>query len=119
MSVVVFVQSLGIAIMLAVSDTVFQTSLESELDRQAPLADAAAIMKAGATHFRDIVNEQHLPGVLSAYSVAISRVFYIAAGVAGLAVFTSLFLGWVDIRKKQRDVADLEVLHGEVGDEKP
>ena len=108
MSVVVFTQSLGTAIILAASDTIFQTSLEGELSNQAPLADATAILNAGATHFRDIVSDRDLPGVLMAYSIAIGRVFYLAAGAAGLAVFTSLFLGWVDVRKKQRAGADLE-----------
>ncbi|KAK4133710.1 hypothetical protein BT67DRAFT_404167 [Trichocladium antarcticum] len=111
MSVVVFTQSLGIAIVLAASDTIFQTSLVSELENKAPLADAAAILRAGATHFRDIVSYRDLPGVLVAYSVAIDRVFYLTAGLAGLAVFTSLFLGWVDVRKKQGPATDVEQSH--------
>lgn len=113
MSVVVFTQSLGIAIVLAASDTIFQTSLVSELKNKAPLADAAAILSAGATHFRDIVSYRDLPGVLVAYSVAIGRVFYLTAGLAGLAVFTSLFLGWVDVRKKQGAATDVEQSHAE------
>ncbi|KAK4233250.1 major facilitator superfamily domain-containing protein [Achaetomium macrosporum] len=100
MSIVVFVQSLGTAITLAVSDVIFQGSLESELSKQAPLADAAAIIAAGATSFRNIVNDRDLPGVLMAYSIAIDRVFYLVAGVSGLAVLTSLFLGWVNVRKE-------------------
>ena len=62
-SVVVFVQSLGTAITLAISDVIFEGSLESELPKQAPLADAAAIIAAGATHFRMI----NLFTVLSQY----------------------------------------------------
>jgi hypothetical protein len=100
MSIVVFVQSLGTAITLAVSDVIFQGSLVSELSKQAPLADAAAIVAAGATSFRNIVNDRDLPGVLMAYSIAIDRVFYLVAGVGGLAVLTSLFLGWVNVRKE-------------------
>ncbi|AEO64425.1 uncharacterized protein THITE_2110561 [Thermothielavioides terrestris NRRL 8126] len=99
-SIVVFAQSLGTSIMLAVSGAIFQTSLESELPKQAPFADAAAIIAAGATHFRDVVSDRDLPGVLAAHSIAIDRAFYLAAGVSGLVVFTSLFLGWVDVREK-------------------
>lgn len=98
----VFVQSLGIAVVLAVSDTIFENSLASELRKRAPQADAAAIIAAGATHFRGLVSARDLPGVLAAYSLAVGRVFYLAAGVTGLAVFTSLFLGWVDVRKKKK-----------------
>jgi hypothetical protein len=101
-SVVIFVQSLGTAITLAISDAIFQGSLQSELPKQAPSADAAAIVAAGATHFRSIVKEQDLSGVLAAYSISIGRVFYLAAGVSGLGLITSLGMGWVDVSKKRR-----------------
>ena len=100
-SIVMFAQSLGTAILLAVSNTIFQGALQSELPKKAPLADAAAIIAAGATRFRDFVSERDLPGVLVAYSLAIDRVFYLAAGVSGLAVLTSLLLGWTNIRGRQ------------------
>ncbi len=96
-----FAQSLGTAILLAVSNAIFQGALQSELPKNAPLADAAAITAAGATRFRDFVGERDLPGVLAAYSLAIDRVFYLAAGVSGLAVLTSLLLGWINIRGRQ------------------
>lgn len=101
-SVVIFVQSLGTAITLAVSDAIFQGSLQSELPKQAPSADVAAIVAAGATHFRSIVEEEDLPGVLAAYSKSLGRVFYLAAGVSGLGLVTSLGMGWVDVSKKGR-----------------
>ena len=96
-----FAQSLGTAILLAVSNAIFQGALQSELPKQAPRADAAAIIAAGATRFRDFVGERDLPGVLVAYSLAVGRVFYLAAGVSGLAVLTSLLLGWVNIRRRE------------------
>ena len=101
-SVVIFVQSLGTAITLAISDAIFQGSLQSELPKQAPSADVAAIVAAGATHFRSIVKEQDLPGVLGAYSISIDRVFYLAVGISGLGLVTSLGMGWVDVSKKRR-----------------
>ncbi|KAK4033297.1 major facilitator superfamily domain-containing protein [Parachaetomium inaequale] len=101
-SVVIFVQSLGTAITLAISDAIFEGSLESELPKQAPLADAAAIIAAGATHFRSTVSEQDLPGVLAAYSLSINRVFYLAAGVSSLGLLTALGMGWVNVSKKRR-----------------
>ncbi|KAK3292403.1 major facilitator superfamily domain-containing protein [Chaetomium fimeti] len=100
-SVVIFVQSLGTAITLAISDAIFQGSLQSQLSQQAPHADAAVIIAAGATHFRNIVEEQDLPGVLAAYSVSLNRVFYLAAGVSSLGLITSLGMGWVNVSKKR------------------
>ncbi|KAH6842670.1 major facilitator superfamily domain-containing protein [Chaetomium sp. MPI-CAGE-AT-0009] len=100
-SVVIFVQSLGTAITLAISDAIFQGNLESGLSEQVPTADVAAIIAAGATHFRSIIDEQDLPGVLAAYSVSINRVFYLAAGVSGFGIITSLGMGWVNVSKKR------------------
>lgn len=100
MATVVFGQSLGTSITLAVANVIFEGSLASELPKQAPRANTAVIIAAGATGFRNLVSDVDLPGVLMAYSIAISRVFYLAAGAGGLAVFISQFLGWVDVRKK-------------------
>jgi hypothetical protein len=97
-SIVMFAQSLGTAVLLAASNAVFQGGLQAEIPKHAPHADATAIIVAGATRFRNIVSGRDLPGVLVAYSHAIDRVFYLAAGVSGLAVFTSLCLGWINIR---------------------
>jgi len=87
--------------MLAISNAIFQGGLGSEIPKQAPHADVAAIIAAGATHFRSVVSKRDLPGVLAAYALSIDRVFYLAAGVSSLGVFTSLCLGWVDLRKKR------------------
>jgi hypothetical protein len=114
-AVLVFVQCIGTAVVLAISNTIFQSSLGSEIPKQAPHADVAAIIAAGATHFRNLVHEGDLPGVLAAYAISIDRVFYLAAGVSGLGAFSSLGLGWVDIRDKSRTRApgnnnDLELV---------
>lgn len=101
-AVIIFVQSLGSAIALSVSDAIFQTNLVSEITLKAPHVDAAAIIVAGATRFRSVVNEQDLPGVLEAYALSIDRVFYLAAALSGLGTFTALGMGWVNISKKQR-----------------
>ncbi|KAH6617732.1 major facilitator superfamily domain-containing protein [Chaetomium sp. MPI-SDFR-AT-0129] len=101
-AIIIFVQSLGSAIALSVSDAIFQTNLVSEIALKAPHADAAAIIVAGATRFRSVVNEQDLPGVLEAYALSIDRVFYLAAGLSCLGMLTALGMGWVNISKKQR-----------------
>ncbi|EGS19997.1 uncharacterized protein CTHT_0044940 [Thermochaetoides thermophila DSM 1495] len=99
LSVVSFIQSLCVAIALAVSGTIFDLTLVHDLTQRAPDVDPNSILDAGATNFRSIVAPKDLPVVLQSYNIAISHVFYMAAGITGLAVFTSLFMGWIDIRK--------------------
>ncbi|KAK3991500.1 major facilitator superfamily domain-containing protein [Cladorrhinum sp. PSN332] len=102
MSVLVFFQTLGVSILLAVSTSIFQTSLQSEISQEAPNADAAAIVHAGATHFRNVVVPQDLAGVLVAYATSISRPFYLAAACGVVSVGTSFLMGWTDIRKNKK-----------------
>lgn len=102
MSVLVFIQNMGIAILLAVADTIFNTTLQHEVEKVAPSAGVSTIIRAGATHFRALVTPEELPSMLMAYSNSVTRVFYLVVAISSIAVFTSLFMGWTDIRKKNK-----------------
>ncbi len=92
-AIVVFTQSLGTSVVLALSNMIFQEGLRVQLPIYAPAVNPAAIIAAGATHFRDIVSAKDLPGVLKAYSLAINHVFYPIIPLCGIAIVTSLYLG--------------------------
>ncbi|KAH0527546.1 hypothetical protein TsFJ059_002539 [Trichoderma semiorbis] len=100
-SLVIFVQTLGTAVFLAVSNTLFDQSLVSELSVNAPNVDPAQVIAAGATGFRGHVSVEDIPGILLSYSNSIDRVFYIAAALGIVAFVTSNFLGWIDLRSKK------------------
>ncbi|XXG96274.1 hypothetical protein Hte_002555 [Hypoxylon texense] len=100
MAFVVFTQSLGPAIFLALSNVIFVESLKAELPRQAPGADAAAIIQAGATRFRALVGERDLSAVLVAYANSIDRVFYLVASVAAACAVVVWGMGWRDLKPK-------------------
>jgi hypothetical protein len=101
MSLVVFSQTFGGSIFLTFGQLVFSNSLLPELRKYAPTADAQAIITAGATSFRDIVNSEDLPGVLKAFNAAINHDFYLAAGAAVGAFVCCFGMGWANIRKKK------------------
>jgi hypothetical protein len=101
MGILVFFGMLGTAIMMALANTIFNQSLRVELTRGFHNATVAqAVIEAGATGFRQLVNQDDMRMVLNAYSASISRVFYLIAAVGAASVFTSLFLGWTDVRRK-------------------
>ncbi|KAK4199272.1 putative multidrug efflux system protein [Triangularia verruculosa] len=108
--ILVFFQNLGVSILLAAANALFGETLQSELSLAVPYSKA--ILEAGATKFRGVVQEEHLPAVLEAWSKSIDNVFYMAAAAGGVAVFTALGMGWVDIRKNggrkktERDAED-------------
>ncbi|KAI0148070.1 efflux pump [Hypoxylon sp. NC0597] len=116
MALVIFAQSLGPAIVLVVCNVIFNSSLKSQLQDKAPRTDAAAVIQAGATGFRAIVQRDDLPGVLAAYAVSVDRVFYFVAAVAAACIVVLWGMGWHDLRTKDHKVEDGAVhsdKHGE------
>jgi len=101
MSFLIFAQSLGPAITLAICNLIFDESLKSQLsDHQ---VDATAIIDAGATGFRAIVAPNELHGVLVAYANSIDHVFYFVAAVAAMGAIVLWGMGWQDLRPKREE----------------
>ncbi|RWA05277.1 hypothetical protein EKO27_g9821 [Xylaria grammica] len=98
-ALIFWAQSLGPTIFLPLYNTIFRASLTSELAKQAPQVDAQAVVDAGVTAFRRVVEPRYLPNVLKAYSDSIGRIFYLATSAGALAVFVVWGMGWKDIRK--------------------
>ncbi|KAG0652220.1 Efflux pump mlcE [Hyphodiscus hymeniophilus] len=99
MAIVVFFQTFGGAVFLSFDQTIFSNDLVSGLHKYAPEVDAAAVVQAGATGFRDIVAKSSVDGVLKAYSHAVNHVFYLAAGTAFGAFVVCWGMGWKNIKK--------------------
>ncbi|KAI1126002.1 major facilitator superfamily domain-containing protein [Nemania abortiva] len=99
-AILVFSQYIGPTIFLTLYNTIFSSSLTPELHKHAPNANVQAIIDAGATRFRKIVDPSDLPGVLLAYSNSIDRVYYLVAAIGAVAFVAAFGMGWKDIRKK-------------------
>jgi hypothetical protein len=112
MSFIVFAQSLGPAIVLVVCNVIFNSSLKSQLQDKALHTDVAAVIRAGDTGFRAIVQPGDLPGVLASYAVSVDRVFYFVAAVSTASIFVLWVMGWHDLRTEGNKVED-EAAHSE------
>jgi hypothetical protein len=99
MSLVVFSQTFGGALFLAFDQTTFSSGLSSALHKYAPEVDAGAVINAGATGFRAIVDKSSVEGVSLAYSQAVSHVFYVGVGAAVGAFIFCWGMGWKSIKK--------------------
>ncbi len=55
-SLLSFGQSLGGAVFVPICNTIFDSSLHERIPARAPAVDAAAVMAAGATAFRNVVS---------------------------------------------------------------
>ncbi|KAH6845699.1 major facilitator superfamily domain-containing protein [Chaetomium sp. MPI-CAGE-AT-0009] len=102
MAFVIFAQSLGPAIMLALCDVIFDASLRSELQERVGHLDTEAIIRAGATGFRAIVPSVDLAEILVAIANSVDRVFYLVAAVAAACAFVLWGMGWQDLRKQEQ-----------------
>jgi hypothetical protein len=77
---------------------------------------AALDAGSGADAVRALVpagQKDELDGVLKAYSESLRNVFYFLTGLACLAVFVSLGIGWKDVRNKMKVDAVKEEDHVE------
>ncbi|KAJ0273167.1 hypothetical protein COL940_010011 [Colletotrichum noveboracense] len=99
-SLLVWAQYVGPTIFIVAYNTLFTSSLRSEIPKHAPNADVEAIVAAGATEFRKLVSAEDLPAVLVAYANAIDHVFFLVAAVGVLAFLAAFGMGWSDIRQK-------------------
>lgn len=109
LAVLVFIQGLGCSILISVATTIFDNSLESEIMSKAPGVDAAAVIAAGATAFRDVVSKEELPNVLRAYANSFDQTFYLVIGLSCVTFITSWGLGNHDVKNKP-DTKDEDVV---------
>jgi hypothetical protein len=103
MSLIAFSQTFGGAIFLSFAQLIFSQGLNSGLAKYAPTVVSETVIVAGATAFRHVVTEQQLPGVVKAYSVAVSHTFYLATGCAAAWFCFSWGMGWYSIKKKKEE----------------
>ncbi|KAL1848718.1 hypothetical protein Daus18300_013508 [Diaporthe australafricana] len=102
---VMLTQALGPTVTLTLFNVLFSASLKSGIRQHVPNADATAIINAGATAFRNVVDPADLDGVVIAYADSLNNVFYLVAGLAAVCIIPLWGMGWYDLRKKEEDPA--------------
>lgn len=97
----VFCQTFGGAVTIAVANVIFNTGLRSELKSRIPEMDTDTIIDAGASAVRQVVPPEHLADALMAYSEAATSTFYFGVAASIVMFFAAWGTGWKDIRKKK------------------
>jgi hypothetical protein len=80
---------------------IFSNGLSKNLPIYAPDVSASVIINAGATHLRDVVTAEQLPGVLQAYMIAINQSFILAIVCGGFAAIFACFVEWKSVKGKK------------------
>lgn len=101
---VVAFQSLGGAIFVSVGNTILQNSLlNAGRNNMLPGVDVQAVIDAGAAEFRSKVTAEQLPALLAVYNKALQKVLIAAIPMAGLAMISSLFFEWRNVKDNRKN----------------
>lgn len=100
-ALVFFFNSLGGAVSLAIAQNVFINGLAKNVPKYAPDVDPRVVISAGATFVRQVVKPESLPGVLEAYTKAITGAFLISIVVGAIAFVISLGMEWKSVKGKK------------------
>jgi hypothetical protein len=105
LTLVVFSSNLAGAVFTVLGNTIFQTSLKSDISVLAPSVSPDAALAAGgsAAAVRALLppGNPELDGVLQSYAHSLSHVFYLAIACCAVSFAASWGLGWIDLRKKK------------------
>jgi MFS family permease len=114
-AVVVFAQTLGGAICIAIAQSVFQNKLIEKVGQYASGIDPAVVIMTGATSIHSKIPAQYLPGVILAYDKALTQVFLVSVATGALTIIGSVAMEWKSVKKGNKKVGDAE---GESGESK-
>ncbi|KAI9887005.1 MAG: MFS sugar transporter [Watsoniomyces obsoletus] len=99
-TIVVFLQTLGGALFIAVAQNVFTNKLEEGLVGVANL-EPGIVLRTGATSLKNVIPRESLPGVLVAYNAAITETFYVGVAMASLTIIGSAGMEWKSVKGKK------------------
>jgi hypothetical protein len=112
MAFLVFLQNLGAAVVIVLSNVIFAQTLTKHVSQYAPSVSPQAVLDAGsgAGAVRALVagHEEELYGVLVVYCEGLRNIFYFLIGISAVSVLMSFGMGWVDVRKKKEEKKTVE-----------
>lgn len=100
---VMFFQTLGGALFIAVGQSVFQNGLIEGISKYTTGVDPVAIVGAGATEMRKVLSEvgklDQLDGVIESYMSGLRDSYRVSLALMLVAFVSSLFLEWKSVKK--------------------
>ncbi len=104
-SLVVFMQTLGAAVFVAVAQAVFANELITNLERRLPEGvnlNPADLLQIGATDIYSRVPPQLRRPVLEAFNDSLTRVYIVSVCASSLTMIGSLAMEWRSVKKGQK-----------------
>lgn len=99
-AIIIFTQTVGGAIFVAIGQTVFTNQLVERLAEYVPGIDPHSVIAAGVTAIRKTIDPELLPMVAHAYSDALAQTFLVSAVTASATIIGSVFVEWKSVKGK-------------------
>ncbi|EAW07570.1 MDR family MFS transporter [Aspergillus clavatus NRRL 1] len=110
---VMFFQTLGGALFIAVGQSVFQNGLISGIGKYAPSVDPVEIVKAGATEVRHVLDvlgkTDQLDGVINAYMSGLRDSYRVSLALTVVAFAVSLLMEWKSVKAAGNEKKEMVV----------
>ncbi|KAJ5837020.1 MFS general substrate transporter [Penicillium robsamsonii] len=100
-AIITFAQNLSEAVLVALAQTIFQNRLVAHVKQLSPLVDPNVVVHAGAANLDQHFSADVLPGIVRAYSAAVTETFYAATGIAALSFIGLIRLQWLSVKKTE------------------
>ncbi|KAL2017192.1 hypothetical protein VTK56DRAFT_2512 [Thermocarpiscus australiensis] len=105
-SLIVFLQTLGGALFVSVSQTVFANRLVAYVGAYVPqIPDPAFVLGVGATSVQELVDPAFLPGVTRAFNDALTQTFGVFTALSAASIVGAVFVEWRSVKGKPMEIA--------------
>jgi hypothetical protein len=104
-AIMMFSQTLGGALFISVAQNVFTNQLIKNLKTAVPDLDPAIVLMVGATELKNQIEQRYLPGVLTAYNLALTQTFYVSVATATVSIVGAAFMQWTSMKGKKIEMA--------------
>lgn len=97
-AMIIFVQTLGGALFVTASHSVFTNSLVQNILEYVPGLDPHLVLVTGATNIRNVIDPEWLSGVILAYNDALVTSFWVAAATAAATIVGAVLTEWKSVK---------------------
>lgn len=101
---VLFAQTLGGAIFIAVAQNIFTNELVASLQGTIRDMDPRMILSVGATELREKVPKEALEPVIMGYNTALTKAFYVGVGTGAAAILGAAVIQWRSVKVTKSEV---------------
>jgi MFS family permease len=104
-SLIIFMQTLGGALFVAVSQNVFTNKLVEYVAEYVPdLENPGSILAVGTTSVSDVFDPAQLPGIKLAFNDALTQTFTVFTALAAISILGAVAVEWKSVKGKPIEI---------------